>query len=103
MDGLLQSVSFREGKSCAPATSSRKLIHCHFGLRYSRRRAIGQDQAQLDSAEAGSGALSKLLEQDSIARQQVEAQAALVKQLEGRYRLIARRWPLPSSISATRR
>ena len=39
VDGLLQSVSFREGQVVrTPATSSRKLIHCHFRLRYSRRR-----------------------------------------------------------------
>jgi multidrug efflux system membrane fusion protein len=49
-------------------------------------QASGQrqrDEAQLDSARVTLQRFKTLLEQDSIARQEVDSQAALVKQLEG--------------------
>ncbi|MGH8832748.1 MAG: efflux RND transporter periplasmic adaptor subunit, partial [Polaromonas sp.] len=49
-------------------------------------QASGQrqrDEAQLDSARVTLQRFKTLLEQDSIARQEVDTQAALVKQLEG--------------------
>jgi multidrug efflux system membrane fusion protein len=42
-----------------------------------------RDEAQLDSARVTLKRFQTLLEQDSIARQEVDTQAALVKQLEG--------------------
>jgi multidrug efflux system membrane fusion protein len=42
-----------------------------------------RDQAQLESARVTLARFRTLLEQDSIARQEVDTQAALVKQLEG--------------------
>jgi multidrug efflux system membrane fusion protein len=49
-------------------------------------QATGQrqrDEAQLDTAKVTLGRYQTLLQQDSIARQDVDTQAALVKQLEG--------------------
>ena len=42
-----------------------------------------RDEAQLESARLTLSRYRTLLEQDSIARQEVDTQAALVKQLEG--------------------
>jgi len=84
VDGLLQSVSFKEGQLVRAGEVIALIDPLPF--RAALQQAQGQmakDQAQLDSARLDLARYQKLLEQDSIARQQVEAQAALVKQLEG--------------------
>ena len=84
VDGLLQSVSFREGQFVRAGDVIAQIDPLPFQA--TLQQALGQlakDQAQLDSAKLDLVRYQKLLEQDSIARQQVDAQAALVKQLEG--------------------
>ena len=84
VDGLLQSVSFREGQLVRAGDVIAQIDALPYQA--ALQQALGQlakDQAQLDSAKLDLVRYQKLLEQDSIARQQVDAQAALVKQLEG--------------------
>jgi len=82
--GVLQKISFTEGQlvkegqvlaTIDPRSSQMALL-----------QATGQrqrDEAQLESARVLLQRYRTLLEQDSIARQDVDTQAALVKQLEG--------------------
>lgn len=84
VDGLLQSVSFREGQLVRAGEVVARIDPLPFqAALQSAQGQLAKDQAQLDSAKLDLVRYQKLLEQDSIARQQVEAQAALVKQLEG--------------------
>lgn len=84
VDGLLQSVSFREGQLVRAGEVIARIDPLPFqAVLQSAQGQLAKDQAQLDSAKLDLVRYQKLLEQDSIARQQVEAQAALVKQLEG--------------------
>lgn len=82
--GVLQKILFTEGQLVKegqvlamidPRPSQMALL-----------QATGQrqrDEAQLESARVTLGRYQTLLQQDSIARQDVDTQAALVKQLEG--------------------
>ena len=84
VDGLLQTVSFREGQLVRAGEVIARIDPLPFqAVLQSAQGQLAKDQAQLDSAKLDLVRYQKLLEQDSIARQQVEAQAALVKQLEG--------------------
>ncbi len=84
VDGLLQSVLFREGQLVRAGEVIARIDPLPFqAVLQSAQGQLAKDQAQLDSAKLDLVRYQKLLEQDSIARQQVEAQAALVKQLEG--------------------
>ncbi len=84
VDGLLQTVSFREGQLVRAGEVMARIDPLPFqAALQSAQGQLAKDQAQLDSAKIDLTRYQKLLEQDSIARQQVEAQAALVKQLEG--------------------
>ena len=84
VDGLLQSVSFREGQLVRAGEVMARIDPLPYqAALQSAQGQLAKDQAQLDSAKIDLTRYQKLLEQDSIARQQVEAQAALVKQLEG--------------------
>ena len=84
VDGLLQSVSFREGQLVRAGEVMARIDPLPFqAALQSAQGQLAKDQAQIDSAKLDLVRYQKLLEQDSIARQQVEAQAALVKQLEG--------------------
>ncbi len=84
VDGLLQSVSFREGQLVRAGEVMARIDPLPFqAALQSAQGQLAKDQAQLDSAKLDLTRYQKLLEQDSIARQQVESQAALVKQLEG--------------------
>ena len=84
VDGLLQSVSFREGQFVRAGDVIAQIDPLPFQAALQQAQGqLAKDQAQLDSAKLDLVRYQKLLEQDSIARQQVDAQAALVKQLEG--------------------
>ncbi len=84
VDGLLQSVLFREGQQVRAGEVIARIDPLPYkAALQSAQGQLAKDQAQLDSAKLDLVRYQKLLEQDSIARQQVEAQAALVKQLEG--------------------
>lgn len=84
VDGLLQTVSFREGQLVRAGDVIGRIDPLPFqAVLQSAQGQLAKDQAQLDSAKIDLARYQKLLEQDSIARQQVELQAALVKQLEG--------------------
>jgi multidrug efflux system membrane fusion protein len=82
--GVLQQVLFREGQMVRAGQLLATIDPRQFEM--SLMQASGQrlrDEAQLDSAKVTLQRFNTLLQQDSIARQEVDTQAALVKQLEG--------------------
>ena len=84
VDGLLLTASFREGQLVRAGDVIGRIDPLPFqAALQSAQGQLAKDQAQLDAAKIDLTRYQKLLEQDSIARQQVESQAALVKQLEG--------------------
>ena len=84
VSGVLEKVLFKEGQMVRAGELLATLDARQFELALAQ--AIGQrqrDTAQLDSAKVTLERFKTLLSQDSIARQEVDSQAALVKQLEG--------------------
>jgi multidrug efflux system membrane fusion protein len=84
VSGVLDKVLFKEGQKVRAGELLATLDARPFEL--ALQQASGQrqrDEAQLDSARVTLQRFKTLLEQDSIARQEVDTQAALVKQLEG--------------------
>lgn len=84
VSGVLQQVAFREGEMVRAGQLLAVIDPRPFEL--ALMQASGQrqrDEAQLDSARVTLARYRTLLSQDSIARQEVDSQAALVKQLEG--------------------
>lgn len=82
--GVLQKVLFKEGQMLRAGELMATIDPRQFEM--ALMQASGQrqrDEAQLDSARVTLQRFKTLLEQDSIARQEVDTQAALVKQLEG--------------------
>src|SRR5512140_1253448 len=82
--GVLQQVLYREGQMVKAGQLLATIDPRQFEL--SVMQASGQrmrDEAQLENARLTLKRYETLLAQDSIARQDVDTQAALVKQLEG--------------------
>ncbi len=84
VSGVLEKVLFTEGQMVRAGELMATIDARQFQL--ALQQATGQrqrDEAQLESARVTLARYNTLLGQDSIARQDVDTQAALVKQLEG--------------------
>jgi len=84
VSGVLQKVLFTEGQTIKAGTLMATIDPRPFEL--ALMQAVGQRQqgeAQLGGAQVQLERFKTLLAQDSIARQEVDTQAALVRQLEG--------------------
>lgn len=83
VSGVLQQVLFKEGQMVTKGQLLATIDPRQFEM--ATQQALGQrmrDEAQLEAARVTLQRFRTLLEQDSIARQEVDTQAALVKQLE---------------------
>ena len=84
VSGVLEKVLFKEGQMVRAGELLATLDARQMELALSQARGQRQrDAAQLDSARVTLERFKTLLAQDSIARQEVDSQTALVKQLEG--------------------
>jgi multidrug efflux system membrane fusion protein len=84
VSGVLQKINFTEGQLVRPGQVLATIDPS--SVQIALMQASGQrqrDEAQLESARVTLSRYQTLLQQDSIARQEVDTQAALVKQLEG--------------------
>lgn len=84
VSGILQKVLFKEGQMVHAGQVLAQIDPRQFEM--ALMQATGQrqrDEAQLENARLTLDRYRTLLTQDSIARQDVDTQAALVKQLEG--------------------
>ena len=82
--GVLQKILFREGETVRAGQVLAQIDPRQFDMAVMQASGTRQrDEAQLASARVTLQRFRDLLAQDSIARQEVDTQSALVKQLEG--------------------
>ena len=82
--GTLFSINFREGQKVTKGQLLAQIDPRPYRLALSQAEGtLARDRAQLAAARADLARYQLLLQQDSIARQQVDTQAATVHQLEG--------------------
>jgi multidrug efflux system membrane fusion protein len=82
--GTLFSIDFDEGQMVTKGQLLAQMDPRPYKLALSQAEGmLGRDQAQLAAARGDLARYTQLLKQDSIARQQVDTQAAMVRQLEG--------------------
>ena len=82
VSGVLQQVLYKEGQTVRKGDLLANIDPRQFEM--ALQQAVGQrmrDEAQLEAARVTLQRFRTLLQQDSIARQEVDTQAALVKQL----------------------
>ncbi len=88
VDGLLQSVLFTEGQLAKAGDVLAQIDPVPFQVALSQAEGnLAKDAATLNNARLDLERYRTLLKQDSIATQQVDQQAALVKQLEGQVKV----------------
>jgi len=81
--GILVGINFTEGQMVTKGQVLAQMDARPYRLALAQAQAnLARDQAQLADAQRDLGRYRTLLSQDSIARQQVDTQATLVKQLE---------------------
>jgi len=84
VEGLLESINFKEGSFIKKGQLIAKIDARNFQAALMNAKGqLAKDEAQLQIAKLDLDRYQTLLEQDSIARQQVETQKALVAQLQG--------------------
>ncbi|MYM36322.1 efflux RND transporter periplasmic adaptor subunit [Duganella sp. FT50W] len=84
VSGILQSVLYKEGQMVKAGQVLAQIDPRQFEMALMQATGTRQrDEAQLENARLTLNRYRTLLTQDSIARQDVDTQAALVKQLEG--------------------
>ena len=84
VSGVVQKILFTEGQTVKAGQVLATIDPRPFQMALLQARGQRQrDEAQLENARLLLGRYQTLLEQESIARQEVDTQAALVKQLEG--------------------
>ena len=84
VDGLLQNIAFTDGQLVKPGQVLAEIDPAPFSVALEQAEGqLARDRAQLENAKVDLARYQGLLKQDSIAEQQVDQQAALVKQLEG--------------------
>lgn len=88
VDGLLQQIKFREGDWVKAGQTLAEIDPRPFQAAVDQVRGqLARDQAQLSNAQVDLERYRGLLKQDSIAKQQVDDQAAQVRQLQGTVQL----------------
>ena len=84
VDGQLQSVNFTEGQLVRAGEKIAQIDPVPFQVQLSQAEGqLARDAAQLNNARLDLERYRTLLAQDSIASQQVDQQASMVRQLEG--------------------